>query len=130
MYLWLDSTISIPFPLLGDRPSLVNVQKDNVTKKKIIIHQLVQSVIKIELSPEVISRLRDGGPLDRVCNTAFPLETYVDNEVRLLCRKYQDQLLTPLLAINSKASHYRLGKVLQPVSEKMENIKNRTTLLQ
>ena len=76
---------------------------DDGESERITVHRLVQHVIQYEMPATKMSVMKDA--VVKLCGTAFPDGVYADNERRLLCRKYQDQVLAPLLTmknVNSK----------------------------
>ena len=84
-----------------ERFSLIKRQGDG-KNSKIVIHRLVQAVIKDEMPSEVFSDMTEA--IMKLCDSAFPhwnTSATMDNETRLQCRKFQNQILTPLSDIPS-----------------------------
>ena len=84
-----------------ERFSLIKRQDDG-ENSKIIIHRLVQAVIKDEMPQELFSVITES--VIGLCDSAFPrwnTVATIENETRLQCRKYQNQVLTPLSNISS-----------------------------
>ena len=77
--------------------SLIKRQEDGKSSK-IVIHRLVQAVVKDEMPREVFSDMTEA--IIELCDSAFPRDWNtsgtMDNETRLRCRKFQNQILTPL----------------------------------
>jgi hypothetical protein len=79
-----------------ERFSLIRRQ-DKDDERRITIHRLVQSVIKDDLSKELFSIVSEAAI--GLCGGAFPLWYNSEYEVILQCRRYQDQVVTPLSTI-------------------------------
>ena len=82
--------------------ALIGLEKFSLIKwdrlaKSILIHRLVQSVIRDEMSEEDRSLLCI--TVVDICNESFPREW--NNDTRALCRIYFGQVLMPLLSIKS-----------------------------
>ncbi|HMD13902.1 MAG TPA: hypothetical protein VKI62_04705, partial [Bacteroidota bacterium] len=80
-----------------ERFSLVGRQSDCTGGERITIHRLVQTVIKDDLPPQLFSTLTEA--MIRLCDSAFPVTDYTDNETRLLKRRFQEQVVMPLFSI-------------------------------
>jgi tetratricopeptide (TPR) repeat protein len=101
-----------------ERFSLIKRQGDD-KNSKIVIHRLVQAVIKDEMPSDVFLYMTEA--IMKLCDSAFPhwnTSASMDNEIRLKCRKFQNQILTPLSDIPSINSavignlSYRFGMFL------------------
>jgi tetratricopeptide (TPR) repeat protein len=65
------------------------------TTQVILIHRLVQTVLRYEMPDTELTALL--AAIVDLCNRAFPI--VITNETRRICRRYQDQVLVPLLQI-------------------------------
>ena len=99
-----------------ERFSFIGRQDDALRGQRITIHRLVQSVIKDEMYDS--QRHIMAGEVVRLCNVAFPQSVdYADFEVLTLARRFQDQVVAPLVTIEvssmeSNSVLYRVGYFL------------------
>jgi len=77
--------------------------------ERITMHRLVQYVIRFEMPPEKFSTMTEA--VIGLCNSAFPAWTYKNAGARPQNRRYQDQVVIPLSAIQQIES-CTLGNVL------------------
>ena len=91
-----------------ERFSLIRRQDEG--EELITIHRLVQCVIKDDMEDDIFSSVA-GWVID-LCDHAFPLRW--DNELRLLCRKFQEQVVVTLSDIKT-ANSEALVRVLTRV---------------
>jgi len=95
-----------------ERFSFIRRQADALKGQRITVHRLLQSVVKDEMSEELW--LATVGFVTRLCNAAFPTSTdYGDLEIRTLSRRFQDQVVLPITAI--QVSSIEFGYVLKRV---------------
>jgi len=91
-----------------ERFSFIGRQDDAVKGQRIIIHRLVQSVVKAQMSDVVRQAIERS--LTNLCDIAFPLESSGSVESRTLSRRFQDQVMMPILAIDTSSPE--LGGIL------------------
>lgn len=88
---------------LGDLERFSLIKRQGTGKESIVvIHRLVQDVVIDEMSPEIRSDMT--GVMIGLSDSAFPhwkSTRTIDNEDRLRCRKYQDQVLAMLSKVSS-----------------------------
>ena len=94
-----------------ERFSLCRRQQGDRSAERITIHRLVQSVIKDEMPPETFSAMT--AAVIGLCDSAFPSSWSGDDRLQLIGRRYQDQVILPLSAIEMKSRE--LGAVLERV---------------
>ena len=94
------------------RFSIIGRQNDDVAGQRITIHRLVQSVIQDEMSQENFATMEES--LIELCDSAFPDDDYNNNDIRSRSRRFEDQVVLPLLTLRSTKSHL-LWKVLKRV---------------
>jgi tetratricopeptide (TPR) repeat protein len=73
----------------------------------ILIHRLVQATLRNEMSESELSALLV--TIVDLCDRAFPM--IVTNESRPICRRYQDQILGPLLQIKTALRTEKFAKI-------------------
>ena len=95
-----------------ERFSLIRRQNDDALGQKITIHRLVQSIIKDEMSADLFSDMEI--ELIGLCDAAFPPWHNWQTETLLRSRRYQDQVILPLLSIQGIQSQ-KLEDVLERV---------------
>ena len=95
-----------------ERFSLIKRQNDEVLGQKITIHRLVQSIIKDEMPVDLFSDKEI--ELIGLCYAAFPGWHNWQTETLLRSRRYQDQVILPLLSIQGIQSQ-KLEDVLERV---------------
>ena len=81
-------------------------------KQVILIHRLVQAVLKYGMSETEQTALHT--TIIDICDRVFPMT--VTNETRQMCRKYQDQILWPLLQITMHPTE-KFVKISERVGE-------------
>ena len=94
-----------------ERFSFIRRQADALKGQRITVHRLLQSVVKDEMSEELW--LATVGFVTSLCNAAFPTINYGDLEIRTLSRRFQDQVVLPITAI--QVSSIEFGYVLRRV---------------
>jgi tetratricopeptide (TPR) repeat protein len=97
-----------------ERFSMIERHDECTNAQHIVIHRLVQSVIKDEMSPEDFSTMAEA--VIGLCDCAFPRQDDWSNEMLLQRRRYQEQIVTPLSSIQQIKSS-RLGRLLRRVGE-------------
>jgi tetratricopeptide (TPR) repeat protein len=83
--------------------SLIRRQGSGSDGERLTIHRLVQSVIKDEMSQELLSTM--GECVIRLCDVAFPPWHNWDHALLLQSRRYVGQVLLPLLIIHQPQSN-------------------------
>ena len=102
-----------------ERFSLIGRQVDSASGERITIHRLVQTVIKDEMPPELLSTLTE--TVIRLCDAAFPVsDYYADNETRSLKRRFQHQIVISLSSVHDINSR-ELGLILLQVGVFLRN---------
>lgn len=95
-----------------ERWSIIRRQQDEAGGQRISIHRLVQSVIKDEMTETDFSYFTNA--VISLCDRAFPLHIR-DTESRMVCRRYQAQVIIPLSAIPETKSNAQL-EVLERIA--------------
>ena len=95
----LQQVVSSPIDL---SKALIELEKFSLLKwnrltKTLVIHRLVQTVIRDEMSEEERTTLCS--TVVKICDESFPKQW--NNDTRPVCRIYFSQVLLPLLSINS-----------------------------
>ena len=102
------------YEALGDLERFSLIRRDQGgTGQVIIIHRLVQSVIKDELSDASFLAMTEA--LAGMCDRAFPFQNYENSDAVVWGRRYLNQIVMPLLSVRSvKASKLlqRVGRFL------------------
>jgi tetratricopeptide (TPR) repeat protein len=83
------------YEALGELERFSLIKRQGEPEEKVIIHRLVQSVIKDSLTETEFATLAD--IVISLCNAVFP-QTW-DSDSRNLCRKYQEQVVPTLSAL-------------------------------
>ena len=101
--------------------ALMELEKFSLIKwdrqaKSILIHRLVQTVIRDEMSKEELSTLCN--TIADICDESFP--KMWNNETRHLCRAYFGQVLMPLLSIKSVQT-VQLADIMARVGDFLRN---------
>src|SRR5689334_13240695 len=84
-----------------ERVSLIDRQRIQFDER-IKIHRLIQQVIRDELDEKQRNSLCNS--VINLCNVAFPQTYNWKTDTISICRKYQDQVLEPLLEISEMKS--------------------------
>lgn len=100
---------------------LIELEKFSLLKwnrlmKTLVIHRLVQAVIRDEMSEE--ERMSVCDKIVDICDESFPKEW--NNDTRPLCRLYFGQVLTPLLSIKP-VQIMKLADIMERVSDFLRN---------
>ena len=89
--------------------------KWNRVNKMVIIHRLVQAVIRDEMAEE--ERKMVSATVINICDESFPKEW--NNDTRDLCRNYFGQVLVPLLSVKSERL-MKLAEIMSRVGNFLE----------
>ena len=100
--------------------ALIELEKFSLLKwnrltKTLVIHRLVQAVIRDEMSEE--ERMTVCNTVVDICDESFPKEW--NNDTRPLCRIYFGQVLMPLLSIKSVQT-MKLADIMERVGDFLE----------
>jgi tetratricopeptide (TPR) repeat protein len=95
-----------------ERWSIIRRQQDEVDGQRITIHRLVQSVVKDEMTESEFSLF--AAAVISLCDRAFP--SHITNkESRMICRRFQAQVVIPLSSIPATKSNVQL-EVLERIA--------------
>jgi tetratricopeptide (TPR) repeat protein len=95
-----------------ERWSIIRREEDELGEQRITIHRLVQSVIKDEMSENDFGFFTTA--VISLCDRAFPLHI-TSNDARMICRRYQAQVVIPLSGIPATNSTVQL-EVLERIA--------------
>jgi len=95
--------------------SLIGRQSDAVSGQRITIHRLVQSVVRDDMSPSLISTVEDA--VLGLCEYAVPsFHDMSQTSHQGWCRRIlQEQVVIPLLSLSHQSTSSRLGMLLSRV---------------
>ena len=96
-----------------ERWSIVRRQNDDVGGERITIHRLVQLVIRDEMTEVEFSYFAQAALA--LCDRAFPSHT-TNNDSRMICRRYQSQVIIPLSTIVPDATSHVQLEVLERIA--------------